>query len=258
MIYQVSVGKPSKLYEACITSVAEYCKKYDIDHFVQTEPILKISPDLSRTGRSTEAIERLGYLPIYEKENAFSYIDQYDQIAIVDSDIFIKDSAPNIFDDLSNDYAFGAVVERDLPCTEKYRIKITKYSKGAFTDLNDVDWKWNKSIAEFYNMGLIVFNCSQLKPYLRNQTPKQFLSRPEFKDFVDGIGYYKWSTDQIMLNWWVKKETIPVKNMDWQWNALYKGIDDKYLKDAYFIHFFLKDKLPQQGENIKELLGNIY
>jgi lipopolysaccharide biosynthesis glycosyltransferase len=258
MIYQVSVGKPSNLYQACIDSVNKYCKKYGIDHIIQTEPILKIVPDLSRTGRSKEAVERLGYLPIYEKENAFSYIDQYDQIAIVDSDIFIKDSAPNIFDDLSNNYAFGAVVERDLPCTEKYRIKITKYSKGAFTDLNDVDWKWNKSGAEFYNMGLIVFNCAQLKPYLRNQTPKQFLSRPEFKDFVDGIGYYKWSTDQIMLNWWVKKETIPVKNMDWRWNALYKGIDDKYLKDAYFIHFFLKDKLPEQGENIKELLGNIY
>jgi len=42
--------------------------------------------------------------------------------------------------------------------------------------------------------------------------------------------------------------------MEWQWNALYKGIEDKYLKDAYFIHFFLKDKLPNQGENAEEIL----
>ena len=35
---QVSVGKnPSKLYTTCIKSVAEYCKKYGIDHIVLTE-----------------------------------------------------------------------------------------------------------------------------------------------------------------------------------------------------------------------------
>lgn len=258
MIYQVSVGKPSNLYRVCIDSVNAYCKKYGIEHIVQTEPILKIVPDLNRTGRSKEAVERLGYLPIYEKENAFSYIDQYDQIAIIDSDIYIKDTAPNIFDSLSSKYAFGAVVERDLPCSSKYRMKITKYSNGAFSELKDVDWKWNNSGAEFYNMGLIVFNSQQLKPYLKNQTPKEFLGRSEFKDFVDGVGYYKWSTDQIMLNWWVKKESVPTKNMEWQWNALYKGIEDKYLKDAYFIHFFLKDKLPDRGENVEQLLESIH
>ena len=88
LIFQVSVGKPSKLYTTCIDSVAEYCKKYSIDHIVLTEPKLKIRPDMERTGRSKEAVERLGYMPIYEKENAFEYFDRYDQIAIVDSDIY--------------------------------------------------------------------------------------------------------------------------------------------------------------------------
>ena len=44
LIFQVSVGKPSKLYTTCINSVAEYCKKYSIDHIVLTEPKLKIRP----------------------------------------------------------------------------------------------------------------------------------------------------------------------------------------------------------------------
>jgi hypothetical protein len=78
--------------------------------------------------------------------------------------------------------------------------------------------------------------------------------RPEFKDFVDGVGFYKWSTDQMLLNWWVKKEGIPVKNMDWRWNGLYKGIEDSCLKDTHFVHFFLKDLLPNRGENIEELI----
>lgn len=257
MIYQVAVGEQNKLYEHCIRSVSEYCKKYDIFHIVQTTPILKIRPDLKRTNRSKEAVERLGYLPIFEKENAFDHLKNFDQIAIIDSDIYIKSDAPNIFEDLTNEYAFGAVVERELPCAKKYKSKIRKYSNSAFSNLKDVDWRWNDLGAEFYNMGLMVINCRNFLPYLKGQTAKEFLQRSEFQDFVDGIGFYKWSTDQMLLNWWVKKEKIPTLNMDWRWNGLYKGIDDKFLPQAYFIHFFLKDLLPEKGENIEKLLESV-
>jgi hypothetical protein len=257
LVYQVYVGNTNNLYDTCTQSVSEYCKKYGFDHIIQREPILKIKPDMSRTGRSKEAVERLGYLPIYEKEAAFLHIDQYDQIAIIDSDIYIKSTAPNIFEELPTDYAIGVVAEREMPCAKKYKSKIVKYSKSAFEHLTDVDWKWNDLGAEFYNMGMIVFNSEKLKPYLNGQDPQEFLMRPEFKDFVDGVGFYKWSTDQMLLNWWMKKEGIPVKNMDWRWNGLYKGIEDSCLKDTHFVHFFLKDLLPNRGENIKELLEHI-
>lgn len=257
MIFQVAVGAQSNLYKHCIQSVGRYCAKYNISHIVLTDPKLKIKPDLNRTGRSKEAVERLGYLPIFEKENAFDYIDKYDQIAIIDSDIYIRQDAPNIFEDLTSQYAFGAVAERELPCAKKYKSKIRKYSKSAFSNLTDVDWKWNELGAEFYNMGLMVINCKQFKPYLKEQTAKEFLSRLEFKDFVDGVGFYKWSTDQMLLNWWVKKEKIPTLNMNWKWNGLYKGIDDNKLPEAYFIHFFLKDLLPARGENVSELMKSI-
>ena len=37
LIYQVCLGeaKNSKLYSTCIDSVTDYCKKHDIDQFVQ-------------------------------------------------------------------------------------------------------------------------------------------------------------------------------------------------------------------------------
>lgn len=257
LIYQVYVGEKNNLYDTCISSVAQYCNTYNIDHVVQTDPILKIIPDLKRTGRSKQAVERLGYLPIYEKENAFNFLKDYDQVAIVDSDIYIKADSPNIFESLESEYAIGAVIERSMPCTKKYRTKISRYSKNAFQHLTDVDWKWNNSGAEFFNAGLLVINSAKFLPYLKNQTAKEFLQRPEFKDFVDGIDYYKWSTDQMLLNWWVKKESIPLQNMDWRWNGLYKGIDDKQLQQAYFVHFFLKDLLPEKGENVTELLNHV-
>ena len=256
LIFQVSVGKPSKLYETCIQTVADYCKKYSIDHIVLTEPKLKIRPDVKRTGRSKEAVEKLGYLPIYEKENAFEYFNTYDQIAIVDSDIYIKPSAPNIFLELSEEYDFGGVLERDLPLNKKYQSKIRKYSQNAFTNLKDVEWNWNSLGAEFYNMGLMVMNRSFAK-FLNSQTPREFITRPEFRDFVDGVGFYKWSTDQMLLNWFVKKQNMKCKNMDWRWNSLYSAVQDEKQKESWFVHFFLRDHLPQQGENIKQVLKNI-
>ena len=37
-------------------------------------------------------------------------------------------------------------------------------------------------------MGLIVLNSKNFLPYLEGQSPKDFLMRSEFKDFVDGVG----------------------------------------------------------------------
>lgn len=264
LIYQVCLGKErhSNLYQFCINSVAEYCKKYSIDHIVQTEPILKILPDLSCTNRSRESYMKHscedapnGFLPIYEKENAFSYLDRYEKIAIIDADVYIRQESPNIFNELN--MTFGAVVEREMPLTEQYKKKIKAYSIGQYSSLKDVDWKVNDLGYEFFNMGIMVFS-NKLLVYLNNESPRHFITKPEFKRFVDGIGNFKWSTDQTLLNYWIKKENIDVTHLNWRWNALYKGIEDHKILSAYFIHFFLKDLLPNKGEDlssIKSILG---
>lgn len=256
MIYQVSVGQPSKLYKHCIKSVENYCFRHNIDHFVQTTPILWIKPDPFTTNRSKEAVERVGCLPIYEKENAFNYLPHYDQVAIIDADIYIKDNAPDIFLDLPQKYAFGGVVERTMPITEEYKRKIANYTRMQYNSLTDVDWNWNQFGAEFINMGLMVMNKS-FHDYLDGDTPEQFIRRPEFKRFVDGVGNWKWSTDQTLLNYWIRKRKVPTKKLDWRWNALYKGVRDDALHSAHFIHFFLKDRLPDRGENVTQLMKDI-
>lgn len=255
LIYQVYVGNRSKLYDWCTESVKQYCEKYNIDYKIQRTPQLMIKPDVFRTNRSKESYEKHGgFLPIYEKENAFAYFDEYDQIAIVDADIYIRPDAPNIFDDLTSEYDFGGVIEREMPITDKYAQKIIGYSKMQYGPLhnNKLDFKPNYLGFEFFNMGLMVMNKS-IQKYLNGETPEQFIRRDEFKDFVDGMGSWKWSTDQTLLNTWVRKENMSLKHMDWRWNALYKGVKDSKIKEAYFVHFFLKDLLPNKGENIDEL-----
>ena len=74
LIYQVYVGNTNKLYDWCVKSVSNYCKKFDITHIVQREPILKILPDPTRQERNVGNWTKLGYLPIFEKENAFDLL----------------------------------------------------------------------------------------------------------------------------------------------------------------------------------------
>ncbi len=254
LIYQVYVGKKSKLYDHCTASVKEYCKRHNIDHIVQTTPILFIRPDPFMSNRSAECQSRPLPLPIFEKENAFTYLKTYDQVAIIDSDIWIRPDAPNIFDDFGTEHDFGGVVEREMPITPQYANKIQNYSRMQYSSIRNVDWKWNDRGGEFMNMGVMVMNKS-IEKYLNGETPKQFLSRPRFKPFIDGVGNWKWSTDQTLLNTWIKEEKMKVKNMDWKWNGLYTA--NTKIKECHFVHFFLKDKLPDQGENVVKLMEDV-
>src|SRR6056300_172603 len=136
LIYQVYVGKKSKLYDGCVASVAAYCSQHNIDHIVQKDPILRIKPNVFTTNRSRESYEKHGgFLPIFEKENAFVYFHKYDQVAIVDADIWIRPGSPNIFEELNPDTDFAGVVEREMPITEQYRQKILNYSRMQYSSI---------------------------------------------------------------------------------------------------------------------------
>ena len=145
-----------------------------------------------------------------------------------------------------------------MPTTKAYTNKIANYSRMQYgmNTLNHLfDWK-HAGGADFYNMGIMVLNKS-ISKYLKGETPQQFLRRPQFKPFIDGIGAWKWSTDQTLLNVWVKEEKMKVKNLPFKWNGLFTGIEMDKIKECHFVHFFLKDKLPTKGENIEELLAQI-
>jgi len=249
LIYQVCLGEVPDFYKVCIESVSNYCKRHGIVHVVQKEPILRISP--VKSNRSENAL-RLGYLPIYEKEAALTFLGAYEAVCIIDADIFIRDSAPNIFTELDADFA--GVLERDMPLTPAYADKVRKHSEGQFRSLTDVDWDWNPKGAAYYNMGLMLLNESIL-PFLNHDTPEQFIRRPEFERFVNGEGHWKWSTDQTLLNWWVKKSGMKTKNLNWRYNALYGAVSD--VSGAYFVHFFLSAKLPRKGAEIPGIIANM-
>ena len=257
LIYQVYTGPRSKLYDHCTASVEDYCGKHSIKYFIQRRPVLRIKPDIFTTNSSKESYEKHGgFLPIYEKENAFSFFNQYDQIAIIDADIWIRPGSPNIFDEIEHDADFGGVVESSAPILPWYEQKIANYSRMQYGSLK-IDWTYtDKTGFPFMNMGMMLMNKSFAK-YLNGQTPKQFIERKEFKMFVDGMGPWKWSTDQTLLNYWIRNEKMNIHKIDWRFNALYTALSKEHIKEAYFIHFFLKSKLPNNGENIDQLMKDV-
>ena len=250
LIYQVAVGERPAWYDICLGSVAEYCKRHGFEHFVQTEPLLRIRPVKSH--RSENAL-RLGYLPIYEKECAFGHLDRHEAVAVIDADVYIRESAPSIFEELG-DADFAAVLERDLPLTPRYRDKIRKHSEAQFRGLTDVDWDWNADGAAFANMGVMVLG-NRFREYLHGETPGEFLRRPEFERFVNGEGHWRWSTDQTLLNWWVRKSGMTVRHLDWHWNAMYGAVET--YAAAHFVHFFLSAKMPRGGAEIPDVIRRI-
>jgi len=231
--------------------VKAYADRIGADYICQQEPILKIRPG-PKSNRSKEAVERLGYLPIYEKENAFDYLIDYDQILIIDSDVYVRPTADDSIFDMDENCPFGAVAEREMPITNEYKRKILNYSKMQYHGLGQrMDFSPNSLGYEFFNMGVMLLNKS-LDSYLKGQTAREFLQRPMWQPFIDGIGPWKWSTDQTLLNTWLKIEQMPVKHLHWKWNGLFMA--NTRIKDCEFVHFFLKDKLPAKGENVQELM----
>jgi hypothetical protein len=237
LIYQVAVGPRRDLYEHCIDSVATYCQRHGIDHVVQREPILRITPKANH--RSDNAL-RLGYLPIFEKESALAYLDDYDAVCVLDSDIYVRDQAPCIFQCI-NESLFYGVVERDMPLNDRHKTKIKKYSQAQYGPLREqADFSWNEHGAGFFNMGMMLMKSS-IKEYLRGDSPQQFIQRSEFERFVNGEGAWRWSTDQTLLNYWIRHEKIPCAALDWRWNALYGAVQSDVIDQAWFVHFFLAD-----------------
>ena len=75
----------------------------------------------------------------------------YDRICIIDSDIFVRVSAPSIFPELE-DKPFGAVVEREMPITPEYEAKIRNYSIMQYHDIaTKINFKPNNKLGyEWY------------------------------------------------------------------------------------------------------------
>ena len=155
LIYQVYLGEEKKLYNHCTESVKRYAEIIGADYKILTSPELRITPNIFRTDRrdKTGGWKKLGYMPIFEKENVFEYFKDYEKCCVIDSDIWIRPGSPNIFNEI-DDETVASVYECDLPMNEAYAQKIKGYSTSIWSNY-DYDWEWNpRTGGAFFNSGV--------------------------------------------------------------------------------------------------------
>lgn len=227
LVYTVAVGESRPLWERCIASVQAYCQRHGIEHRVQREPILRIAPKASQ--RSASAL-KLGYLPIFEKLNAFPLLTHYAEIACLDADVYAMPDAGSIFDAVPAGAEYAAVVERDLPITAAYARKLDSYTQAQY----------GRSDFRFRNCGVEVLRPSLLRLW-NNQSPSEFIHRPEFARYVNGEGAFRWQTEQTLKNVWLVTSGARVHDLAPCWNVLYGAV--KSMQGAQLVHFFLSDHL---------------
>ena len=229
LVWQVYIGQRRPLWESCLDSIEAYCERHGFEHRVLTEPVLRIVPLKSQ--RSEGAL-RMGYLPIFEKFNAWALLHDFDEIAVIDADVYAKPDAPSIFDVVPSPFPFAAAIEREMPLTEAYAKRIAAYAQGQYGT------PWHP----FRNMGVTVLRPELLR-WLDGQTPEEFIRREEFEPFVNGEGAYRWATEQTLTNTWLERERIPVFSLPWQFNCMYGAVIPEAYDQAHLIHFFNSDKL---------------
>jgi lipopolysaccharide biosynthesis glycosyltransferase len=168
LIYQVCIGPKSKLYEYCTESVKAYAEKIGADYIIQKDPILRITPNpfLNQREGKTGGWKKIGYMPIFEKENVFNYFKDYNMCCVVDADIYIKQNSPDIFKELDQDFALGSIYECDLPINDQYAQKINSYSRM----LSMFQLKWDikqRTGYSFFNSGVMLYNSNKMIKILK-------------------------------------------------------------------------------------------
>ncbi|KKK74935.1 hypothetical protein LCGC14_2878800, partial [marine sediment metagenome] len=80
---------------------------------------------------------------------------------------------------------------------------------------------------------------------------REYLAKRELSGLIERyrLGY---SPDWGSLIAYMK-----TKNLDWKWNALFKGVRDEVLPESYFVHFFLSNNLPKKGVEIQNIIKDL-
>ena len=227
LIYTVCVGERRPLWDRCIGSMVTYCRRHGIDHRLQAQPILRIVP---RDSHRSEGALRMGYLPNLEKLCGLALLGDYDQVALIDADVWAMPDAPDIFEAVTPAADYAAVIERDLPIIPAYARKLDAYARGQYGDPG----------FPFFNCGVEVFNASIVR-HFHGQSVLEFLGRPEFADFINGKGNYRWATEQTLMNVWVRSCGASLQRLAPKWNMLFGAVPS--VTGAAFVHFFLSAHL---------------
>jgi hypothetical protein len=192
-------------------AVAGYAAKYGHEHIIMTEPVVKYNH------------------PVWERLDFWfnsEWLDKYEEVLYLDTDVFPLPTAPDIFAQSDNDVAYKRIPywKADKPLTRGHCF--AEYPERA------------KEV--IFNAGVILINKALVDATL--ETVKDY-KNPKFPD------------DSVLLNYAIMKSNLPIENIDKRFNV--KLLPDHLKQKKLNVFFFhamglLKNRQPLQVEQFLE------
>lgn len=211
-------------------SFRKYCKKYGHDYLRITKPVFHYMH------------------PTWERFDLWfdsQWLDKYDQVLYVDTDVFALDHAPDIFGKYNDLSKFKSPAYMKYRSNDKKSIK----SKFAKTILKDCDPKKISDI--FFQTGVWILtreSRDKMMPYV-----KRYM---EFDGKCDDGQFLNWAVIESGVGYQDMDPKFNVKNNGLKRNWSYKNTyflhsagGDKYLGSSK-IHSFLKSTFPEVNPNV--------
>lgn len=209
----VNIGRDA-LLDRSLPYIREYCLTHGLDLNIIEDKYYDITVN-----------DSYNYLT-FEKNQVVDYLDKYDQVLRIDSDVLVKPDAPNIFDYVPEG-SVGGVYE-DVRDNKQHRQReIRRLQKNLSKDLNWDEGYINSGVAVAGSFAYKVFdiNAEYIKQHSRELGP--------FKE-------------QSLFNFKVQENHLPVTSLSPRWNrmSMFNNIPKE---EAYFIHY----AGPSYNEQVK-------
>lgn len=183
-------------------SFENYCKKHNLDLVINRQERVKHDVKMRVCG-------------MFERFQIYDLLDKYERVCYVDSDIYIKNNSPNIFD-IVPDKKLGIYCES------------VDINRDAFIGHLKSQFNLTDDIKLYYNSGVIVASKMH-KPVFNVTMMNKFFKKP-------GIIVGGWP-DQDYINYYILRRDVSVYDIGYKFNYLYNDLKDTRLNLAYFIHF---------------------
>lgn len=223
-LFNVCIGHNPE-WDLCLDSQKKYCEKYNIARYVSTEYSFN---------------SKLSHI-YFEKFQAYKLLSkgEFDRVLIIDSDVMISPSAPNIFEEYNLSNIFYGYDENVitpqytdilLPGYIKPR-RVDIMNRDPYVDITKPDYFWNKNKYNrkvYYNAGISLVDTQFAISILDN-----FDAVANYPNITYSFG------DQTYLNALIQKLNLRNISFDRSWNYMGQGVTDTENErlNQNFIHY---------------------
>ncbi len=221
---------------------------------------LNVFDDISKTAQSVESIRRAchrwganfyevtnvqypnaPYPFLWETLAAFEEFNHYDKILNLDHDIIINSNAPNIFEELTDEYDFCAVRDGNpggrFPHNDGFLrdsiIKTISHDQNCFDLFHSVlkNFNYEKYWQNYFNLGVYLFNPKKYNRLIKEIKQLAFDDKRVYQMFM-GQGF-PWHALQNFFNAYISSSDLKIKLIDNTWNWIMPDISEEYHDDFY-------------------------